>query len=162
IHFITGAVKMTQRPYEFMLLSDHGQSMGATFRQRYGASLAELLRQLVGEENGTHGAMTSISEGVDYISMILSALTVLNKRHGGILNRVMRGQPSSNGRKEWKEPHNFATETKSTKVPKTVVCASGNLAHVYFAEHDSSLTLEEIDAAYPEITKTLINHPGIS
>src|SRR5262249_24547840 len=62
IHFITGAVKMTQRPYEFMLLSDHGQSMGATFRQRYGASLAELLRQLVGEEDGTHGATTSISE----------------------------------------------------------------------------------------------------
>ena len=29
-------------PIEFVVLSDHGQSQGATFRQRYGQSLEEL------------------------------------------------------------------------------------------------------------------------
>lgn len=32
------------RPYEIVVLSDHGQSQGATFRQRYGLGLADLVR----------------------------------------------------------------------------------------------------------------------
>ncbi|MFI5897733.1 phage holin family protein [Actinoplanes sp. NPDC051513] len=32
------------RPYHFVVLSDHGQSQGATFRQRYGIGLDELVR----------------------------------------------------------------------------------------------------------------------
>ena len=36
---------VTPRPYHFVLVSDHGQSQGATFRQRYGLTLEELVRQ---------------------------------------------------------------------------------------------------------------------
>ena len=36
---------VTPRPYHFVLVSDHGQSQGATFRQRYGVTLEELVRQ---------------------------------------------------------------------------------------------------------------------
>jgi uncharacterized membrane protein YvlD (DUF360 family) len=32
------------RPYEIVVLSDHGQSQGATFRQRYGVGLEDLVR----------------------------------------------------------------------------------------------------------------------
>ena len=32
------------RPYHFVVVSDHGQSQGATFRQRYGIDLADLVR----------------------------------------------------------------------------------------------------------------------
>ena len=32
------------RPYRFVVLSDHGQSQGATFRQRYGIGLEDLVR----------------------------------------------------------------------------------------------------------------------
>ncbi|BEL03796.1 phage holin family protein [Actinoplanes sichuanensis] len=32
------------RPYRFVILSDHGQSQGATFRQRYGLTLEDLIR----------------------------------------------------------------------------------------------------------------------
>ncbi|HEX5199883.1 MAG TPA: phage holin family protein [Actinoplanes sp.] len=32
------------RPYHFVVVSDHGQSQGATFRQRYGAGLEDLVR----------------------------------------------------------------------------------------------------------------------
>ncbi|MCW2522813.1 MAG: type phosphodiesterase/nucleotide pyrophosphatase, partial [Frankiales bacterium] len=34
-------------PYEIVLISDHGQSQGATFRQRYGATLDEVARSLM-------------------------------------------------------------------------------------------------------------------
>ena len=36
------AAEDTPRPYKFVLLSDHGQSLGATFQQRYGKTLQEL------------------------------------------------------------------------------------------------------------------------
>jgi hypothetical protein len=35
------------RPYELLLLSDHGQSFGATFKQRYGMSLLEYIQELL-------------------------------------------------------------------------------------------------------------------
>ncbi|MGB9980489.1 phage holin family protein [Methanobacterium sp.] len=39
--------KMASRHYHFVILSDHGQSNGATFKQRYGISLEGLVRELI-------------------------------------------------------------------------------------------------------------------
>jgi putative membrane protein len=39
------------RPYQFVLLSDHGQSQGATFKQRYGKTLEEFVSGLVSERH---------------------------------------------------------------------------------------------------------------
>ena len=45
---IATLVKATEeapRPYKFVVLSDHGQSLGETFLQRYGVSLGEFVRE---------------------------------------------------------------------------------------------------------------------
>jgi predicted AlkP superfamily pyrophosphatase or phosphodiesterase len=39
----------TTRPYHFVVLSDHGQSQGATFRQRYGSGVEDVVRSLLAE-----------------------------------------------------------------------------------------------------------------
>jgi uncharacterized membrane protein YvlD (DUF360 family) len=44
------------RPYEFILLSDHGQSIGATFEQRYGVSILEYIKSLLPEGTNAVGA----------------------------------------------------------------------------------------------------------
>ena len=36
------------RPYRFVVLSDHGQTLGATFLQRYGKTLQDVVRELMG------------------------------------------------------------------------------------------------------------------
>src|SRR5262249_52134208 len=41
------AARSAPRPYHFVLLSDHGQTQGATFLQRYGLSRGELVRTLI-------------------------------------------------------------------------------------------------------------------
>ena len=41
------ARKSASRPYHFVILSDHGQSNGATFKQRYGITLEGLVRKLI-------------------------------------------------------------------------------------------------------------------
>ena len=40
------AAALAPRPYHFVVLSDHGQSQGATFRQRYGVTLRQLVDRL--------------------------------------------------------------------------------------------------------------------
>ncbi|MFL5687374.1 MAG: phage holin family protein, partial [Chloroflexota bacterium] len=45
---IVKAAEDAPRPYRFVVLSDHGQSLGATFKQRYGESLGDLIKRLMG------------------------------------------------------------------------------------------------------------------
>ena len=45
---IERVTKWTPRPYKIVVLSDHGQTQGATFEQRTGMTLAELVAELCG------------------------------------------------------------------------------------------------------------------
>src|SRR6187431_3800636 len=55
---IDRARRFAPRPYEIVVLSDHGQTQGATFLQRNGYTLADLVRRAL--ESGT---VTAIAEG---------------------------------------------------------------------------------------------------
>ncbi len=59
------------RPYRFVVLSDHGQSLGATFRQRYGLTLEQLIAQALGQEASVHAA-TSTVEAWGPVNLLLS------------------------------------------------------------------------------------------
>ena len=53
---IERARRYAARPYEIVVLSDHGQTQGATFLQRNGYSLADLVEPLARERRRTGGA----------------------------------------------------------------------------------------------------------
>ena len=46
---IAAAVEHAPRPYRLVVLSDHGQSQGATFRQRYGEALEDIVGRHAGD-----------------------------------------------------------------------------------------------------------------
>ena len=46
---ISRAARYAPRPYEIVVLSDHGQTQGATFKQRNGYALDELVRRSIEE-----------------------------------------------------------------------------------------------------------------
>lgn len=48
IHRIERAATGTRRRYHLIVLSDHGQTQGATFSQRYGETLEQLVERLIG------------------------------------------------------------------------------------------------------------------
>jgi hypothetical protein len=57
LHALQRASKQAPRPYHFVFLSDHGQSPGATFQQRYGLTIERLVeRALDGREHVTGAA----------------------------------------------------------------------------------------------------------
>ncbi|MCU7731060.1 phage holin family protein [Actinoplanes sp. KI2] len=79
------------RRYHIVVLSDHGQSQGATFRQRYGETLNELVERLSGEPTGEpeepEPPLLVVSSGN------LSLLYLTQVRHRLSLTEINRAYP---------------------------------------------------------------------
>ena len=68
------ATEEAPRPYKFIVLSDHGQSLGETFLQRYGVSLGEYIRELMGGRATIVQSKTK-AEGSTFVNALLSEIT---------------------------------------------------------------------------------------
>jgi uncharacterized membrane protein YvlD (DUF360 family) len=65
---IARTTRWTPRPYKIVVLSDHGQTQGATFEQRTGQTLAELVAELCGEaESGDRDAEAGRTESTAWL-----------------------------------------------------------------------------------------------
>jgi uncharacterized membrane protein YvlD (DUF360 family) len=121
------------RPYELVVLSDHGQTQGATFKQRNGYTLEDLVQRSV-----STGDVRGIAGGDEQHAMVGLAM----KEAGG---------PS---RKE-KQPKNMVGDRK------VVVLGSGNLGLVYLMDEPRRLSREEIDERHPSLLPALSGHPHV-
>jgi uncharacterized membrane protein YvlD (DUF360 family) len=153
------AAEDAPRPYKFMLLSDHGQSLGATFRQRYGETLQELIAGLMGAKS-----VESSTGRVEEWGSLNAALTEASQAGGatGRFTRAALRNRTSDGAidvapKEERTQRPDAAEGP----PELVVCASGNLALIYFPRLPGRVTLETMDATWPDLVPALARHPGI-
>ncbi len=126
------ARRYAPRPYEIVVLSDHGQTQGATFKQRNGYGLDELVERSLGR-----GDVTGIAGGDEQHSMVKTAVD------------------EATGHKPAKREKNDVSDRDA------VVLGSGNLGLVYLMEEKRRLTLEEIDARHPELLGALRNHPHV-
>jgi uncharacterized membrane protein YvlD (DUF360 family) len=66
---IARARRYAPRPYELVVLSDHGQTQGATFKQRNGYALADLVN-----ESLESGGATAVASGDENAAMVGNAL----------------------------------------------------------------------------------------
>ncbi len=120
------------RPYEIVVLSDHGQTQGATFKQRHGYGLDELV-----ERSLTDGAVTSVGGGDEQSA------------------RVGQAVGEATGRNAPKPPKNAVGDRP------VVVLGSGNLGLIYLMEADHRMTFEEIQARHPRLLDALREHPHV-
>ena len=120
------------RPYEIVVLSDHGQTQGATFKQRNGYGLDDLVeRSLSGDAD-----VAEVAGGDEQSAMVGHALA------------------EATGTKK-KRPKNDVSDRE------VVVLGSGNLGLVYLMSERRRLTLEEIEAAHPRLLTALREHPHV-
>jgi uncharacterized membrane protein YvlD (DUF360 family) len=128
---IDRARRYAARPYELVVLSDHGQTQGATFKQRNGYDLEELVRRSV--------------ESAD-----------VAKVEAGDENQsaVGRAVEEASGRKAPKEKKS----KKDVSGRDVVVLASGNLGLIYLMDEPRRLTLEEIELRHPRLVPNLREH----
>ena len=74
------------RPYRFVVLSDHGQTLGATFLQRFGHRLEDVIRQLMG---GAESIDTAIAE-VEEWRVVNTFASELTRARGAAAHRPPR------------------------------------------------------------------------
>jgi uncharacterized membrane protein YvlD (DUF360 family) len=121
------------RPYEIVVLSDHGQTQGATFKQRNGYGLEDLVARSL-----SRGDVAGFAGGDEQDAMVGHAV------------REATGTTSKK-----KRPKNDVSDRD------VVVLGSGNLGLVYLMEERRRLTLEEIDARHPQLLTALREHPHV-
>ncbi|MFF5515947.1 phage holin family protein [Streptomyces coeruleorubidus] len=130
---IENVAEHAPRPYRIVVLSDHGQSPGETFRSRYGLTLGDLVRAGCGLPVPRRAERTR--SGAEARAAVRAALRIPVEESGERHRPTRRSEP--------------------------IVLASGNLGLVSFPDVTHRMSKEEIDARHPALLPTLANHPGI-
>ena len=130
---IDRARRFAPRPYEIVVLSDHGQTQGATFKQRNGYGLDELV-----ERSLEHGSVQEVAGGDEQHSMV------------GLAVGEATGKPKTEKRSK-----------KDVSDRQVVVLGSGNLGLISLLEAQRRLTLEEIEERHPRLIPALRSHPHV-
>jgi hypothetical protein len=155
------AATMAPRPYHLVVLSDHGQSMGATFRQRYDMTLPDLVDQLIASDAPVQG-FESVSEGTGNLNLALTEATRQGGWVGSSVTRLTRGHTSDQdvalGSEEEMRERASVPEAAGSGA---VVLASGNLGLISFPAWPERMTLEQITGAFPGLVPGLVAHDGI-
>ena len=153
---IVRATEDAPRPYHVVVLSDHGQSQGATFFQRYGTTLEEVV---------SHAAQAPVlagsmgDEGVMHLNVTMSAAAGTGGVRGAIAKPFTKDATPDDDTLPAVEDDVEATEGG---LPEVVTLASGNLGLVSFPRIPHRVTLEELEERYPNLITTLIEHPGVA
>jgi putative membrane protein len=153
------------RPYHLVVLSDHGQSQGATFLQKYGLSLADLTHQLIASDGARKVNMTEqleTDEAVGHVNVALSEATRDDSRTASALRRLLKPRMSGDKVELGKPATVTAVKSVDPDATDVVVLASGNLGIISFPQWRERMTLEQLDAAFPRLVPGLVDHPGIS
>ena len=146
------------RPYELFVLSDHGQSFGATFLQRYGYTLQEFIQ----EQMPAGSIVTHTSGGDDgLVSVMAVAAELGNVQAAGLGGRL--GQRAAQGMQRAAESMADSQGTTATleAITDVTFCGSGNLGQVYFHAFPRRATLSELNAAFPGMVDAVVQHDGV-
>ena len=187
---ISSAIEMNDRDYKLVVLSDHGQSNGATFKQRYGITLGNYVRKFLpddlkvfkNEYNIDHFRDAVIPENKrlktikEKVETIRDDLFEDNESIQNIREEIENRKPSLifeneqyiNLRNRYSSSLEYITghesiehSTKKAKDSELIVLGSGNLGLIYLTQWKQRLTYEEIVMLFPDLIPGLVKHSGI-
>ena len=134
IRRLVNATKYTPRDYQFVIQSDHGQTNGATFLQRYGESFEDFVKSLLPKDMKMFSKMSS---NEDHYAESFIPFT---KNNDDLIDEK---------------------EMEELGDSEVIVLASGNLAMIYLTQWSHRLTYEEINEFLPELIPGIINNEYI-
>jgi uncharacterized membrane protein YvlD (DUF360 family) len=144
------------RPYDVFILSDHGQSFGATFRQRSGYTLGEFLDHIV-EGKSYFGEFSEGEKVRTHITAVLAAMAGLRGHKGeGHTRADVMSRAGKNLGKRVKQPER--TIPMDTNM---LVLVGGNLANVYFPQISGKVNAVELEHLFPGLLENIVAHPDI-
>ncbi|WP_295113565.1 phage holin family protein [uncultured Methanobrevibacter sp.] len=187
---LISAIEMSDRDYQLVILSDHGQSNGATFKQRYGITLRNYVRRLLPDDlkvfenkyNIDHfrdalmpenKQLKTIKEKVKTIrDDLFEEDGLLHNLKDEIENRkpaiIFENEQYKNLQKRYSNSLDYikgyeANEhsTKKVKDSELIVLGSGNMGLIYLTQWKQRLNYEEIVMLFPDLIPGLVKHSGI-
>ncbi len=158
---IASVLSEAPRPYRLIVLSDHGQSQGEPFAQRYGISLEQIVR-----DNCEASEVTAEGGGGDEASAYIGAGLTELRRDDTAAGRTVRtvtrshvdeaGAVIPDGGPDGPDEPEDAEE-----LPELSVMASGCLGLITFPREPGRVTRERIEQLHPDLIGALRSHPGI-
>ncbi|WP_315098239.1 alkaline phosphatase family protein [uncultured Cellulomonas sp.] len=136
-------VAVAPRDYRIVVLSDHGQSLGATYEQLGGETLLDSVRALMA--GPTDGVESSTGEDWGLLNALVA--DVFSVPRGSAVLGPDQGRP---------RPH-----APATGLPDVVTVGSGNLGLVWFPQVPHRLTLEDVEERWPGMVARLAARPGV-
>jgi len=155
---VQSAVADAPRPYELVVLSDHGQSQGATFEDRYGVTLENLVRDACGAGH-VEAHAGGEDEALAYLGAGLTEVADDPTMTGRAVASATRGRRA--GGAVTLESGARAELEQGDELPEIVVMASGCLGLVSFPREPGRVTQERLAERYPDLIGALLEHPGI-
>ncbi|WP_168929547.1 phage holin family protein [Nocardioides sp. GY 10113] len=152
--------KIAPRTYHLVVLSDHGQSQGATFADRYGEDLAAVVARLA---DASALGTDRNSEGAGSVQSVLASSASDDSVLGRALARTTQ-RMSDVTFAEADDAHEAEAGGRAgggEQKEQFLVFGSGNLGLVYVAGEDHRLTLQELTDRFPALVPGLIVHPGV-
>jgi uncharacterized membrane protein YvlD (DUF360 family) len=157
---VAAACEEAPRPYRLVVLSDHGQSQGETFLDRYGESLEDLVRaacepeSMVAAEGGDDDALAYLSAGLTEVARddTVAARTVRAATRDRQADGVVALEAGA---------HRDIAASHGGEAPELSVMASGCLGLISFPREPGRVSAERIEALYPRLLPALREHPGI-
>ena len=133
------------RHYHIVVLSDHGQSQGQTFRDRFGTDLGEVCTQLMQEEVASLDAPVEEWGRVESLAEDLAG--------SGISGRAANRAAAASRR-------NIDQSAEAGTTAEISVLGSGNLGTLY-VHSGVRLSLEDLQERWPKLIPGLCAHEGI-
>ena len=152
------AIPDAPRPYELVVLADHGQSQGETFADRYGVTLEDLVREACGAGH-VEAHAGGEDEALAYLGAGLTEVAGDPTMTGRAVASATRGRRA--GGAVTLESGARAEIEQGDELPEIVVMASGCLGLVSFPREPGRVTLERLGERYPGLVPALLEHPGI-
>ncbi len=148
------------RPYRLVVLSDHGQSQGETFRDRFGHSLEELVRECC-DASRVIVAVGGDDDALSYLGAGLTEVARDDTVAGRTVRAATRGRVADGAVLLDEQARREAVSDEAAEPPELSVMASGCLGLVSFPRLPGRVSLERIEALHPTLVSTLRGHPGI-
>ncbi len=173
---LENALEYTERPYYLVVQSDHGQSNGATFKQRYKMSLEDLVRSLIPEELSIYSKLSSnedhfgqlITNPIDDTKSYFkdkkdTAIEKSRKLMYNTLENIEKRDIVKGKVLEYIQDYKISQKSskKTTEEAEVIVLASGNLGLVYLTSWKERLTYEQIKIIFPDLIPGLVQQEGI-
>jgi hypothetical protein len=155
------ATALAPREYHLVCLSDHGQTQGWAFADRFGESIEELVGRLCGAPVVPRKRHLTGPKDSRRTAEGWQVTAALGEGAGPIARRLRQRVERAGA---VRHDHELAGEPGGAvpRVAPGVVCVvSGHTALVSFADIPGRASLEEIERHWPDLLPGLVDHAGV-